>query len=155
ELSPMVHCSVIGTCFTLPELRKLMRRILGGYSEDLSEHDLHTKAVHLACVPGLSSKLLNKALDEKHRVAIRRFNDAASQSDVEALWHEARQQGHIEGAYWAVITHPLSSESFFARVFGEIHMLSHLVGSSNRVDIRRLLELEQENARLRGQLDQA
>ena len=31
---------------------------------------------------------------------------------------------------------------------GDIHMLSHLVGSANRADIRRLAEIEAENARL-------
>jgi hypothetical protein len=37
--------------------------------------------------------------------------------------------------------------------FGEVHMLSHLVGAANRADIRRLCQLEQENAELRERLD--
>jgi hypothetical protein len=38
------------------------------------------------------------------------------------------------------------------RVFGEVHMLSHLVGASNRADIRRLSALEAHNAALRSEL---
>jgi hypothetical protein len=34
------------------------------------------------------------------------------------------------------------------RVFGDVHMLSHLVGAANRGDIRRLKLLEQEKASL-------
>jgi hypothetical protein len=37
-------------------------------------------------------------------------------------------------------------------VFGEVHMLSHLVGASNRADIRRLRALEEENAGLHAEL---
>ena len=37
--------------------------------------------------------------------------------------------------------------------FGEVHMLSHLVGAANRADIRRLCQLEEENAELRARLD--
>jgi hypothetical protein len=37
--------------------------------------------------------------------------------------------------------------------FGEVHMLSHLVGAANRADIRRLCQLEAENAELRSRLD--
>jgi hypothetical protein len=34
------------------------------------------------------------------------------------------------------------------KIFGEVHMLSHLVGAANRADIRRLRELEARNAEL-------
>jgi len=39
-------------------------------------------------------------------------------------------------------------------VFGDVHMLSHLVGSSNRADVRRLLEFESEIASLRTSLNE-
>ncbi|MFB9125872.1 hypothetical protein ACFFYR_22970 [Paraburkholderia dipogonis] len=35
------------------------------------------------------------------------------------------------------------------KAFGELHMLSHLVGAANRADIRRLVALEEENAALK------
>jgi hypothetical protein len=37
-------------------------------------------------------------------------------------------------------------------VFGEVHMLSHLVGAASRADIRRLCELEQRNVELEAKL---
>ena len=45
-------------------------------------------------------------------------------------------------------THPLATEQTCKVVFGDIHMLSHLVGAANRADIRRLAQLEAENVAL-------
>ena len=38
-------------------------------------------------------------------------------------------------------------------MFGDVHMLSHLVGAANRADIRRLVALEQENRGLHERAD--
>src|SRR5262249_31546224 len=53
------------------------------------------------------------------------------------------------GAYWATLTHPAATRAVIRDAFGDVHMLSHLVGA----DIRRLCELEEENAELRARLD--
>ena len=66
---------------------------------------------------------------------------------------QARCSAHeIPGAYWAVLTHPQATEELVRHVFGEVHMLSHLVGAANRADIRRLRELETENAALQDKV---
>jgi hypothetical protein len=69
-----------------------------------------------------------------------------------ALWASAVQRAEIPGAYWAVLTHPQATETLVRHVFGEVHMLSHLVGAANRADIRRLRELEAENAALQEKI---
>jgi hypothetical protein len=61
--------------------------------------------------------------------------------------------GDVPGAYWAILTHPLATDQLTRRVFGDVHMLSHLVGATNRADIRRLRELEQQNALLVERID--
>ena len=50
------------------------------------------------------------------------------------------------------MTHPAATDALVREIFGEVHMLSHLIGSANRADIRRLKELETENALLRDKL---
>src|SRR5262249_13349238 len=47
-----------------------------------------------------------------------------------------------------VLTHPATTNELAKNVFGEVHMLSHLVGAANRADIRRLRQLEEENVAL-------
>jgi hypothetical protein len=153
DLSPMLHCSIIGTCLTMAELRKILVKAAGDRIQKLSDHDVHTQGVRLAALKGPASKLLNKALDTRHHVAIRQFAKAATEHDIRELWSAARREGQIEGAYWAAITHPSTSEACLQHVFGDVHMLSHLVGSSNRADVRRLLAFESEIADLKTSLN--
>jgi chromosome segregation ATPase len=67
---------------------------------------------------------------------------------VGAQWRDPVKRGDIPGAYWAVLTHPATTQALVKRVFGEVHMLSHLVGAANQADIRRLCDLDQRNAEL-------
>src|ERR1700732_42175 len=59
-----------------------------------------------------------------------------------------RKQGDIPGAYWAALTHPATTQEIVTRIFAGVHMLSHVVGTVNRADIRRLQQLEADNAAL-------
>src|SRR5471032_2955740 len=51
------------------------------------------------------------------------------------------------------MTHPEAVVSVRQAAFGDLHMLSHLVGAANRADIRRLVALEEENAVLKDKID--
>jgi hypothetical protein len=148
EISNQFHCSIVGTCLTASELRQLLVKIKLSGVEKETDHELHGRAVLLAGQRELASKLLQKALDRRHRSAIERFSKARSAEDLRSLWDEAVQRAEIPGGYWAVLTHPQATEDLVRHVFGEVHMLSHLVGAANRADIRRLRELERENAAL-------
>ena len=117
-----------------------------------SDHDLHGQGVLLANLRDGRGKLLHKALDKRHRLAIGRFEKAKTTDEVRALWRHAVKQGDIPGGYWAALTHPATNDALIRDIFGEVHMLSHLVGAANRADIRRLSELEAENAALREKL---
>jgi hypothetical protein len=114
---------------------------------------LHTRGVALAGRREGGARLLQKALDRKHNAAIASFARAKDAAAVLALWDEALRAGDIPGAYWATLTHPATSEDVVKRAFGDIHMLSHLVGAANRADIRRLRQLEEENAALAEKLE--
>jgi len=51
------------------------------------------------------------------------------------------------------MTHPDATPEVRQAAFGQVHMLSHLVGAANRADIRRLVTLEKENAELREKVE--
>jgi hypothetical protein len=152
ELNTNLHCSIIGTCLSTAELRPILRK-LGLAPPDSTDHELHGAAVSLVGRHDKAAKLLNKALDERHRLAINQFAKAATEDTVRSLWRDAVRRGEIPGAYWATLTHPAATRAVIRDAFGEVHMLSHLVGAANRADIRRLCQLEQENAELRANLD--
>ncbi len=151
ELSNHLHCSIVGTCLSTGELRQVLSKAAMTVA-GASDHDLHGQGVLLANLRDGRGKLLHKALDKRHRLVIGRFEKAKTIDEVRALWRDAVRQGDIPGAYWATLTHPAANDALIRGIFGEVHMLSHLVGAANRADIRRLSGLEAENAALREKL---
>jgi hypothetical protein len=151
EFSQNLHCSIIGTCLSTGELRQTLTR-LGLAQSVWTDHELHHQAVSLAAKHDQAAKLLHKALDRRHKLAVSQFARARTEAELSALWRDAVKRGDIPGAYWAVLTHPATTQSLVRLVFGEVHMLSHLVGAANRADIRRLCDLEQRNAELEAKL---
>jgi hypothetical protein len=144
DIAPTLHCSIIGTCLSAAELRQFFIKVGDAEARTASDHTLHSSGVRAAGQHDWVGKLLNKALDNRHEAAIRRFAKASNATQVRALWLEAFEQGGIPGGYWAVLTHPATDRPLVEEVFGQVHMLSHMVGSSNRIDITRLRTLERE-----------
>ena len=103
--------------------------------------------------PQGGAKLIQKALDRRHESAIKQFAKAKDEAALGALWDDAVKRGDIPGAYWAALSHPAATEAIMRRAFGDVHMLSHMVGAANRADIRRLRQLEEENAALSAKLE--
>ena len=153
DLGTKLHCSIVGTCLSTIELRDILRKLRVTGAAEACDHDLHCMAVLIAGQRAGGAKFLQKALDRRHRRAIARYSEAKETAGLHHLWDESLKQGDIPGAYWAVLTHPLTTEEIVKRVFGDVHMLSHLVGAANRADIRRLRELQQENAALTSKIE--
>lgn len=153
ELDGQLHCSIIGTCLSTHELRKLVPKFTGLDRRDASDLEIHHSAVELAIDGGAGAKALHKLLDEHYAAAIRRFDKAADDVELLKLWDEALKSGEIPPAYWALVTHPCATLHVRQKAFGELHMLSHLVGAANRADIRRLVALEAENAELKEKVE--
>ena len=148
EFGCSLHCSIIGTCLTTAELRHVLAKLKVEGADAGSDHELHAMGVMLASSREGGAKFLQKALDRRHRAAITRCSRAKDPVAVLSLWEDSLKQGDIPGAYWATLTHPATNEDIVKRVFGDVHMLSHLMGAANRADIRRLRQLEEENAEL-------
>jgi Uncharacterized protein conserved in bacteria (DUF2325) len=152
ELNATLHCSVIGTCLTTGELRTILRKSSGLADRNATDHELHSTAV--AAIGGNDeiAKQIQKTLDQHYKPVIGRFSGAKNLDHLRQYWEEALQNGDVPGAYWALLTHPMTTEELVRRAFGDVHMLSHLVGAANRADIRRLRQLEEEKAALEEKL---
>ncbi|MBX9847546.1 MAG: DUF2325 domain-containing protein [Xanthobacteraceae bacterium] len=153
ELNTNLHCSVIGTCLSHAELRRILARLKIAGIETADEHELHMLGVLLANRPQEGGKMLQKALDRRHDVAINQFAKARDDAGIGALWQKAIAGGDIPGAYWAVLTHPESSDKMVQKAFGDVHMLSHLMGATNCADLQRMRKLEDELAVATDKLD--
>ena len=146
------HCSICGTCLSFAELGKVAAKAGLRFEAGESEHGIHGHFVQLAAKPGRVAKLIQKLLDRKYRNAVERFRRAKSEAQVADLWSRALTEGDVPGPYWALLTHPRTTTALMIRAFGEVHMLSHLAGATNRADIRRLRALEGERRELAEQL---
>lgn len=153
EFNTNLHCSIIGTCLSTTELRQVLRK-LGRAPADSTDHELHGIAVTLAGRHDEPARRLHKALDHNHKLAVSQFAKASTEAEVRTMWRDAVKRGDIPGAYWATLTHEATTPVLIREAFGEVHMLSHLVGSANRADIRRLRVLEDERAELAEKLEQ-
>ena len=147
------HCSVVGTCLTLLDLRTLARKLSvktkPDYSRDFQLHGFFAQEAGIYDKPG---KLLNKLLDKRHAAAIRKTRSLKCENKLRNFWNSALETGDIPGPYWAILSHPYATQKLSESMFADVHMLSHLVGSSNRADIRRLQELNEGNSELSAKI---
>ncbi|WP_175762331.1 DUF2325 domain-containing protein [Burkholderia anthina] len=153
ELDSNLHCSIIGTCLTTHELRKLVPKFTDLDRRHATDLEIHHAAVELAIEGAAGGKALHKALDERYAGAIRAFDKTKDADALLALWQDALKSGDIPPAYWALITHPRTTMTVRQAAFGDLHMLSHLVGAANRADIRRLVAFEEEHAALHAKIE--
>lgn len=153
ELDHRFHCLVIGTCLTIDELRRLVRKAGIGAGAKTSDYELHHNFVQLAGEPVFAARATHKWLDRKFGAAIRRFSACRDAGELGSLWNSAIAQGEIAGAFWALLTHPAATATLVQRAYEKVHMLSHLAGHSNysaRHELatlkRRVAEIEEAQA---------
>ena len=147
ELSTHHHCSIVGTCLTIGEARVIGKKVgvRCPNPEDL-DSTIHSILVRESATKNTVSVLLNKSLNKKYENSIRIFQKCKSSKEITNLWRESFDVGNIPGPYWAALSHPDIDHEATIKIYSDVHMLSHLVGSSNRADIARLSELEFELA---------
>src|SRR5215475_6846610 len=105
ELASHLYCSIVGTCLSTTELRKVVAKFKGHELKGFSDLAIHEEAVKAAGHHDVAGRLLHKALDRCHEATIKRFHKAQDVEAVCLLWEEALHSGDIPGAYWATLTH--------------------------------------------------
>ena len=153
DLHHSLHCSIIGTCLTTAELQAAS----GPAAGCRRRNGRRARAAHAGCptcrpAQGGSNSFAESSRSA-HQLAVNQFAKAKDAAAVSALWENALERGDIPGTYWALLTHPATTDRMVKDVFGKVHMLSHLVGAANRADIRRLRQLEEDNAALAAKLE--
>ncbi len=147
EIDNGYHCSIIGTCLSLIEVRNLLGSC---YEEDFSEcsdYLLHGMAVNGAGSASRFSNKLNEKLNGKYKTDVYKSLKLDNSFELEKYWEKSVEEGNIAGPYWAVLSHPECSDNLRTQVFGEVHMLSHLAGASERTNLE---ELNQKELRISG-----
>lgn len=147
EFQDPIHCSVVGTCASIEDLHRCAKKLRVAFKAGTSDYDIHGHFVQELSRETPFAKLFHKIMDARHTGPIRRVARAQDETALLSLWCEMRDQGAIAGAYWALMTHRHVPGSLRTAVFGEVHMLSHILGASYR---KRTLEAADLRTELQG-----
>ena len=132
EIRPDLHCSILGTCLSYTDLLKIGRKAGFVPSEAATEYEVHKYFVHRAEEPSRLARLMHKEMDRKYRSAIHACQPAQCAADLDEFWSNALAKGDIPGPYWALMTHPLTSEALLVRAFCHTDALSHFIAHGSR-----------------------
>ncbi|GAB4355804.1 MAG: DUF2325 domain-containing protein [Gammaproteobacteria bacterium] len=144
-----MHCAVIGTCFASHELRRIARKSGIRAGKERSDYELHRTLVGEARSRTRAATLMQATLNSKYRDAILESDRLVAPDDLVLYWNRARCTGDIAGAFWSIVTDPRSPAALIEGVYGDVHMLSHLGGVTDRSGLteleraqKRIVELE-------------
>ncbi|GGE89481.1 DUF2325 domain-containing protein [Stappia taiwanensis] len=153
EQNDSVHCSLLGTCASVGDLRRIARKVGIDIARGTPDYDIHGHFVRLATMDTPFTRAFQKLLDQRFEGALRRVARTPCAQDLNALWQLMCERGQVAPAYWAFMTHSHVPSDLRVRIFGEVHMLSHLAGASFRqksveaVALRDQLQEEEDRAR--------
>ncbi len=68
---------------------------------------------------------LSEYLDQQHADLIIRFEPLRKTDALRDYWFSCHRGGETAGAWWALITHPHSSDNLLTEIAGELHLLGH------------------------------
>lgn len=143
EVDHKCHCPIIGTCFSLTDIRQLVGRIKL-VTADTSDFEIHVTAVRESETRNNLSQLLHKELERRYALYTTRFRQAKDSAALTQHWHQALRAGEVAGGLWATLTHPHCTARLAQEVYGEIHMLQHQIGATVRQEQRQAQALQRE-----------
>lgn len=151
EMEHKCHCPIVGVCFDMGEIRKLLGKVMKvpGRPDDF---EIHVTAVRECEAHTPLASLLHKELEKKYALYVQRYKTVKDVDGLHALWHKAMEDGDIAGPLWAILSHASCTEELLHTVYCDVHMLQHQVGAGHRVEQRALLRLRHENAALGREL---
>ena len=138
ELTPGLHCAVLGTCMSFADLVKTGRKVGIVPEPDASEYEVHAWFVQSCSEATPLTRLLHKRLDRCWRAAVEAARAARDEAALAAYWSRAVAANDIPGPFWALVTHQAATEELRSRAYGHVHMLSHRMGSASQDSSRRL-----------------
>jgi Uncharacterized protein conserved in bacteria (DUF2325) len=152
ELDGSLQCSILGTCLSDQDLLTTVRKHHLQVDRNAQSYEIHSYCVRAASEDCALARSLNKLLEHRFAGAIRLLGRAKTDQEVRLVWEQLRDGGQIAAGYWAVMSHTHIPASFKTRVFGEVHMLSHLNGHGASQLANRLKQSEHRCADLESRL---
>src|SRR3990167_966576 len=151
EMEHKCHCPILGVCFDMGEISKLLGKVMKVPGRP-NDFEIHVTAVHECEAHTPLARLLHKELEKKYALYVQRYKTVKDAEGLYALWRKAMEDGDIAGPLWAILSHASCTEELLHAIYCDVHMLQHQVGAGHRVEQRALLRLRHENAALGREL---
>ena len=144
ELDGRAHCPIVGICLPVPVLHRMVDKAYRGQNINKG-YDLHKGAVAECKTRNLLTEAIQRELGQRYKMTLQQ---AARLKTTDALsaWWQAESPKDLAGALWATLTHPRCTPELERQILGEVHMLQHQVGATQRADLKRMEAVLDENA---------
>ena len=152
EIPPGYHCMICGSCLSVHELRVLAAKAGMRLPRDATDFEIHGRVVHSVAQSPALARVMERKLDRKFHHSVKKSAAFNTEAELREWWKASLDAGDIVGPYWALMTHPAVGAQFSADLFGEMHMLSHLEGSTNRAYRNQMAAAERRTASLTRKL---
>jgi hypothetical protein len=142
ELQGGLQCSIVGTCLSDEDLHAIGRKSGIRPREGARAHEVHSYFVQQAGKDSKLARIVQKLLDQRHAGTLRRVAAARSEAELTTLWEAEYDGGRVPGAYWAFMTSTHVPVALATRIFGDVHMLSHVLGRVTHQHASRASDLQ-------------
>lgn len=142
QMREHVECSVVGTCLSERDLDVILQRLRVTRKPDMPSYELHGYFVQAVRIDSALSRAVQKLLDKRHEGILRLVGQAVDEHQLAALWDREYRAGRISGAYWAFQTYAHIPHELHKRIYGDVHMLSHVLGRAVRADLEQVADLQ-------------
>ncbi len=153
EISCYLSCPVIGTCLSVNEQKKILKRARIN-PDDHCDYEIHEKLVESCKAESPLSRRIHRYLDGKYRNLVAEIG-LCTREEFFARWKEGLKDGDVEGLLWVGATNPRLSERATNQLFTDMHMLMHLQGNEMRRERQRASRLKTKNQQLTVKLREA
>lgn len=154
DLAAHCHCPIIGLCLSMATLRKLASRTMEAPLPQ-DDYELHVNAVNECRRRGSLSELLQKELDQRYAMAIRKLNSIKTTEALYEQWQQFVNRNETTAGLWACMTHPRCDAATLERIYREVHMLQHQASANTRDRDERYQALAEEHARSQQDIEKA
>ena len=142
EIQGGLQCSIIGTCLSHEDLVAIGRKAGVRPRDGARAYEVHSYFVQQVGKDSKVARTVQKVLDQRHAGIIRRVQGARDEAGLTRLWEEEFDGGRVAGAYWAFMSAAHVPSALGTRIFGDVHMLSHVLGRVTHQNASRASELQ-------------
>ena len=142
ELQGGLQCSIVGTCLSDADLLAIGRKSGVRPRDGARGYEVHSYFVQQVGKDCQVARTAQKLLDRRHDGILRRVAAARSESELTTLWEAEYDGGRVPGAYWAFLTTTHVPSALATRIFGDVHMLSHVLGRVTHEHANRSSDLQ-------------